>query len=72
MKGKATTLNMGVINAGDWPSTVPALCILECRIGFPPGETREIVINQVEKTVQEVGESLDRCDLHIHPNWPDH
>jgi len=53
MKGKATTLNMGVINAGDWPSTVPALCILECRIGFPPGETREMVINQVESTVQE-------------------
>jgi len=53
MKGKATTLNMGVINAGDWPSTVPALCTLECRIGFPPGETREMVINQVESTVQE-------------------
>ncbi len=51
MKGKATTLNIGVINAGDWPSTVPALCILECRIGFPPGETQEIVINQVEKTI---------------------
>ena len=54
MKGRATTLNIGVINAGDWPSTVPALCILECRIGFPPGETREIVINQVEKAIQDV------------------
>jgi acetylornithine deacetylase len=54
MKGRATTLNIGVINAGDWPSTVPALCALECRIGFPPGETREIVINQVEKTIQDV------------------
>ncbi|KKN43392.1 hypothetical protein LCGC14_0703580 [marine sediment metagenome] len=51
MKGKATTLNIGVIKAGDWPSTVPALCILECRIGFPPGETREMVINQIEKTI---------------------
>jgi len=51
MKGKATTLNIGVINAGDWPSTVPALCILECRIGFPPGETREMVIDQIEKTI---------------------
>ncbi|MHA2181643.1 MAG: ArgE/DapE family deacylase [Promethearchaeota archaeon] len=51
MKGKATTLNIGVINAGDWPSTVPALCTLECRIGFPPGETQEMVINQVEKAV---------------------
>ena len=52
MKGKATTLNIGVINAGDWPSTVPAVCILECRIGFPPGETREMVIDQIENTLQ--------------------
>ena len=55
MKGKATTLNIGVINSGDWPSTVPALCILECRIGFPPGETREMVINQIEKTILDAG-----------------
>ncbi|MFW9942583.1 MAG: ArgE/DapE family deacylase [Candidatus Thorarchaeota archaeon] len=52
MKGKATTLNIGVIKAGDWPSTVPALCVLECRIGFPPGETRESVRNQIEDTIQ--------------------
>ncbi len=52
MKGKATTLNIGVINAGDWPSTVPGLCALECRIGFPPGETRDMIMNQIEKTIQ--------------------
>jgi acetylornithine deacetylase len=56
MKGKATTLNIGVIRAGDWPSTVPALCVLECRIGFPPGETREEVMNQVENIIQKVVE----------------
>ncbi len=53
MKGKATTLNIGVINSGDWPSTVPALCVLECRIGFPPGETRAMVINQIEGAIQK-------------------
>lgn len=52
MKGKATTLNIGVINAGDWPSTVPAVCVLECRIGFPPGETREMIINQIEHKIR--------------------
>jgi len=52
MKGKATTINIGVIKAGDWPSTVPALSILECRVGFPPGETREMVINQIEETIR--------------------
>jgi acetylornithine deacetylase len=54
MKGKATTLNIGVIKAGDWPSTVPALCVLDCRIGFPPGETREMVIDQIENTIRDV------------------
>lgn len=53
MKGKATTLNIGVIKSGDWPSTVPALCVLECRIGFPPGETREMVKDQVESTIYD-------------------
>ncbi|MHA1886167.1 MAG: ArgE/DapE family deacylase [Promethearchaeota archaeon] len=53
MKGRATTLNIGVINSGDWPSTVPALCVLQCRIGFPPGETREMVMDQVEATIQK-------------------
>jgi acetylornithine deacetylase len=53
MKGKATTLNIGVIKSGDWPSTVPALCVLESRIGFPPGETREMVIKQVETAIND-------------------
>ncbi len=65
MKGKATTLNIGVIKAGDWPSTVPALCILECRIGFPPGETREIVMSQIERTIQNIA-NKDRW-LKDHP-----
>lgn len=51
MKGKATTINIGVIRAGDWPSTVPGRCEIECRIGFPPGETREEVMQEVEQTV---------------------
>ena len=51
MKGRATTINIGTIRAGDWPSTVPGSCSIECRIGFPPGETREQVIEQVESAV---------------------
>jgi acetylornithine deacetylase len=59
MKGRATTINIGVIKAGDWPSTVPAECTVECRIGFPPGETREEVIKQVEDAVQEAARRDD-------------
>ncbi len=51
MKGHVTTINVGTINSGDWPSTVPAKAILESRIGWPPGETREEVQKQVENAI---------------------
>jgi len=57
MKGKATTINIGVIRAGDWPSTVPGSCSIECRIGFPPGESREEVMLQVENAVRNAAEA---------------
>ncbi|MHA2303823.1 MAG: ArgE/DapE family deacylase [Candidatus Hodarchaeales archaeon] len=53
MKGRATTINIGVIKAGDWPSTVPGLCTLECRVGWPPGESRETVVNQIETVIMD-------------------
>ncbi len=53
MKSRATTINIGVINAGDWPSTVPGTCTIECRVGWPPGESRETVISQIETAVFE-------------------
>ncbi len=57
MKGHVTTINIGTITSGDWPSTVPAKAILECRIGWPPGETREEVQKQVESTISAVTKS---------------
>jgi len=51
MKGYVTTINIGTISSGDWPSTVPAKATLECRIGWPPGETRKEVRKQVEDAV---------------------
>ncbi|MGY5858644.1 MAG: ArgE/DapE family deacylase [Candidatus Thorarchaeota archaeon] len=57
MKGHVTTINMGTISSGDWPSTVPAKAVLETRIGWPPGETREEVQRQVEETIASVAAS---------------
>ncbi|MFX1605339.1 MAG: ArgE/DapE family deacylase [Promethearchaeota archaeon] len=54
MKGRVTTINMGTISSGDWPSTVPAKAVLETRIGWPPGETREEVQKQVKATISLV------------------
>ncbi|MHA2027058.1 MAG: ArgE/DapE family deacylase [Candidatus Thorarchaeota archaeon] len=59
MKGRATTINVGVIRAGDWPSTVPGSCDIECRIGFPPGETREEVMTQVENAINLTADNDD-------------
>jgi acetylornithine deacetylase len=57
MRGKVTTINIGVIRAGDWPSTVPGSCVIECRIGWPPGESREDIIKQVEDTIKTAAQS---------------
>jgi acetylornithine deacetylase len=56
LEGHETNLNVGSIESGDWPSTVPSEARLECRIGWPPGETREDVRAEVETTVKEAAE----------------
>lgn len=56
-EGEVTNLNVGTFESGDWPSTVPDEARIECRIGWPPGETREEVREQVQETVQSVVEA---------------
>lgn len=51
--GQAVHLNLGVLQAGDWVSTVPGEAILEGRIGFIPGESRAEIKALIEKTVHE-------------------
>ena len=45
-------LNIGRINGGNWPSSVPAYAEMEARIGFPPG----MAVNDV---MQMVSDHLD-------------
>lgn len=51
--GQAVHLNLGTLQGGDWVSTVPGEAILECRIGFIPGETREQIKELIYKTINE-------------------
>lgn len=44
-------LNIGVIQGGDWPSTVPSACSLECRLSFEPGGSVAVTQEQVRATV---------------------
>lgn len=55
--GNVTNLNVGVFSAGTWPSTVPGEAVLECRIGWPPGESREEVREQVVSTITSASAS---------------
>ncbi|OLZ41642.1 acetylornithine deacetylase [Natrinema saccharevitans] len=64
LEGHETNLNVGTIAGGDWPSTVPSEAVLEGRIGWPPGETREEVRADVEAAVRDAAESDEWLSDH--------
>jgi acetylornithine deacetylase len=47
-------LNIGVINGGDWPSTVPGNCELGCRVSFYPGAPVSAIRAKIEAAVASV------------------
>ena len=44
-------LNVGVCRSGEWPSTVPAEAMIDCRMGFVPGESLADIRALVARTV---------------------
>ena len=53
----AYPLSIGTVQAGDWASTVPDLCIAEGRLGVALGETPEQARAALEQAVASLGES---------------
>jgi acetylornithine deacetylase len=51
--GRSCHVTVGTLHAGDWPSTVPGDAVMECRISFVPGETRDQIRALVEDTVAQ-------------------
>lgn len=49
-------LNVGVVRAGDWPSTVPGRCEVEVRMSFVPGESEDGVKQEIATRVQAVAQ----------------
>lgn len=49
-------INVGTINGGDWPSSVPDNVQLEGRIGIAPGETLEKVQQEMEEWMSKLEE----------------
>ncbi|KIW45252.1 uncharacterized protein PV06_03654 [Exophiala oligosperma] len=44
-------LNIAIVNAGDWASSVPAWCKIDCRIAITPGTTARSAADEIEKKV---------------------
>ena len=54
--GRSCHLNIGTMKAGDWPSTVAGSAIIECRIGYVPGEKMSGIKKTVEATIMAAAE----------------
>jgi acetylornithine deacetylase len=46
-------LNIGVIQSGDWPSTVPGACELHCRLSCYPGQTVAETRREIEGAIAD-------------------
>lgn len=44
-------LNIGVIQGGDWPSTVPGACDLHCRVSFFPDTAIQKLRDTIERSI---------------------
>lgn len=64
LEGNVTNINVGIIEAGDWPSTLPAEVEMQGRVGWPPGETREEIRDQIETAIQEAAAADDWMSEH--------
>ena len=49
-------LNVGVIDGGDWASTVAGECVIRFRLGLFPGESVEALQRKIEEKVRQAAE----------------
>ena len=52
----ALNLNVGKIVGGDWPSSVPAWCVFDVRMGVFPGQDLEAARKDIEATLLKAAE----------------
>lgn len=51
-------LNLGVLQGGEWPSSVPSECSFDVRVGFLPGETTDNVKRAVETCLSNAAKAM--------------
>lgn len=64
MRGHETNLNVGIIEAGNWPAIIPGQVTMKGRIGWPPGETQEEIVEQLTETVMAAAAKDDWLAEH--------
>ncbi|KAH7351456.1 acetylornithine deacetylase [Pyrenochaeta sp. MPI-SDFR-AT-0127] len=47
------SLNVAMIEGGDWASSVPAWCTIDCRVALFPGVKAQEVADRIESTIQK-------------------
>lgn len=60
-------LNIGVIRSGDWPSTVPSTCVLECRLSCQPDSN----VAETQARVRRAVENATQGDAWLQENAPE-
>jgi acetylornithine deacetylase len=60
-------LNIGIIRSGDWPSTVPSECTLECRLSCLPG----VSVAQTQARVRDTVAAGAAQDPWLRDNRPE-
>jgi acetylornithine deacetylase len=50
-------LNIGVMSSGDWPSTVPGMAELDCRVSFFPGKTVKEMRDDIEQAIRHASQT---------------
>jgi acetylornithine deacetylase len=53
-------LNVGIVRAGDWPSTVPGECLLEGGVGFLPNKRLADVKRELEEALRAEADEWTR------------
>ena len=59
-------LNIGRIEGGDWASSVPAWCTLDCRISIYPGQSAEAAARELEERISNFARN-DRFLANLPP-----
>lgn len=52
-------VNIGTIKSGDWPSSVPQESVLECRVGFYPGQDSADIKKEVKQWIETAAQEDD-------------